>query len=223
MKRKRGEKGGIVVGSKRVVPRALRRGEVLDPAVSVPVVTAGRSSALRVVRRADLLPASIPKAFHGLVALGDVMVDVFLPLYGFWAPRLDPLFEFQYSRVSFTAPSGWYFRREAGDPIPQSLKFRILPEALAAYMRVEFGQNADNAAPRCSMTVRIDGHSFQVDIAARSFSFLDVVLQGEGAVGHEVEFSIDSVPSGQPHVIASIARIDLYQSVRAFPSGALGP
>lgn len=210
----------IVVGSKRVAAHAPGRG-ALDPAVSVPVVTAGRPGALRLVRRADLLPHSIPKALVGAVALGDTLLDVFSPRYGSWFPQAAPLFDFLYSHAWWTDQNGWQLNRGVKDAYAQSLRFRIRSQAQAAYMRVEFGQNTDIISPRSILTVRIDGTSFQADIGARSFSFLDVVLPSGGAVAHEVEFSLDAVPSGQPRVLASIDGIGLFRSIRAFPEELL--
>lgn len=222
MKLKQVHKNGSVVRSKGVAVHAAGRRAVLDPAVSVPVLTAGRFGKLRFVPRADFLPASVPKSLVGAVALGDTLVDIFTPRYGSWYPAAVPLFDFRFSRCEVTHAIGWYLSRRTGEGLEPSLRFGIRPEAQAAYMRVEFGQNADNLSPRSILKVRIDGQSFHADIAARSFGFLDVVLPGDGAAGHEVEFSLDAVPPGQSRVLAVIYRVELYRSIRAFPTDVFG-
>jgi len=216
MKLKQVHKNGSVVRSKGAAGHAAGRRAVLDPAVSVPVVTAGRSAKLRIARRADFLPASIPKSLVGAVALGDTLIDVFTPRYSSLSPAAIKPFQFQFSRCAFTDTSGWYLRRRTVDAL-HLLRFFIRPEAQATYMRVEFGQNTDLESPQSVLKVRIDGQSFLADIAARSFGFLDVVLPG-GAVGYEVELSQDVIPTGQQRVIASIESVELYRSIRAFPS-----
>ena len=218
MKLKQIQKNGSVVRSKGAAEHSAGHRALLDPAVSVPIVSAGRAAKLRIARRADFLPASIPKSLVGAVALGDTLVDIFTPRYGSWYPPAVPMFDFLFSRVAFTDVGGWYLRRDATS-LAQSLKFGIRAAAQAAYMRVEFGQNGDLEAPRSVMKVTVDGSSFHVDIGARSFSFLDVVLAGGGAVAHEVELALDAIPSGQTNVEAAIYRVELYRSIRAFPSG----
>ena len=221
MKLKELRKNGKVLRSKGAAVSAAGRRALIDPAISVPVLTAGRSPTLRIAHRADFLPANIPSALAGSIKLGDTLIDRFSPVYGSWYPRGTAQFDFRQSRCAATFGSGWQLVRTDLDNFTPMLGFRIRATAQAAYMRVDFGQTGDNSAPRSILKVSIDGNSFHVDITQRSWSFIDVVLPGDGASNHEVEFSLDGVPPGQRRVFAVIQAVELYRSMLAFPTDVL--
>jgi hypothetical protein len=97
MKKSRKQGGTIDLGARRIPTQKVSTRTPLDASRYIPIVGAGRSSngVIEAIRRADLLPKSLPATAIGKVErFGDLLVDVFSPVYGSDYPLGKPAFLF---------------------------------------------------------------------------------------------------------------------------------
>lgn len=218
-------KGRIELGDLRLPAVSVPRRTPIDPAKFIPVVGSrdrGKGP-VRVVRRADLLPKSVPAAAVGAFNnFGDVLVDVFSPTYGAYYPRGGRnAFIFSMARTfSLITHNMWRMELEWNKPATQRFSFNMVTGAQGNYVKVQLGMTQGRGVANGAIIgCYIDSSKFNLDLSHRSFLFFDLILAGPSP--HFFEFSLGSDANPRATSLLEIQQVELYQTIRTFPEPPL--
>ena len=213
-------KGRFVLGGHSIATQLVPGKAPIDISRFIPVVTAGARGAgqVRLIRRADLVPDSpVGAPAANTVHFGDVLVDVFTPMYGSYYPLGKPAFVFYEGRVYQILNSVWNLVVQPGDQHEQVLNFKIERNIQANYLKVLIGRTLDAAGNGAILSVRIDGTQFNLDLKTQSYQYFDLVLPGDGSVPRDVRFMLNIAVNNLRTSVCPIFQVELYNTIRVYP------
>jgi hypothetical protein len=214
-------KGTIELDGRRIPVQAMAGKSPIDPARFIPVIPSGGRAGgpVRLIRRADLLPKTVPAATAAAFKdFGILLVDIFNPTYGSYYPIGGRhMFIFSFSKVSWTRSDMWKMTLAWDKEDAQRFSFHMGTGATGNYMKVQLGMTQGAGyANGAIIGVKVDSSQFTLDLSHRSFQFFDLVLPT--AAPHFFEFSLDSEHNPRRESIFEIQQVELYSTLRTFPA-----
>jgi hypothetical protein len=221
VRRASNSKGRIEVSGRHLPTHQVSRRTPIDPSRFIPVVSsaARASDMLKVIHKADLFPKTVPAAaIAGFNNFGDLLVDIFGPTYGAHYPVGGRnAFIFSTAKVSFIRYDMWMMQIPYNRIDHQSLSFHIVQGAIGNYVKVALGMTQGaGSANGAIIGVKVDSNQFLLDLSHRSFQSFDLILSG--ASPHFFEFSLSSENNPRRDSIFEIQQVELYSTIRSFPS-----
>jgi hypothetical protein len=208
--------GSIELNGRRIPTQAVSGKAPIDASRFIPVVSAGSAQA-RVISREDLLPnPTIGLASAATVHFGDVLVDVFSPIYGSHYPLGAPAFVINEVRARLILNSVWSLALDSGDTEDQVLDFTIMKGNPGNYLKLLIGHSI-NGGYGAIMTVGIGGSQFNLELKAQSYHYFDLLLPGGSTSDRRVRLALSSAANSQRGAVCPIFQIELYDSIRIFP------
>lgn len=209
----------IEISGKRITTHRMSGKAPIDPGKFIPIAAPGtRTSApIRAIRRADLLPKTAPAAaVAGYNNFGSLLVDVFRPTYGHHYPIGGRnAFIFSLARVSWIQHDMWKMQLH-WDKIGYERFSFIVRQGKGNYLRVQLGQTQGaGVANGAIVGVKANSSQFLLDLSHRSFQFFDLVLL---PTAHTVEFFLHSNDNPNRETILEIQQVELYDTIRVFPT-----
>jgi len=151
------------------------------------------------------------------VHFGDILVDVFSPIYGSYYPLGAPAFVINEARLRLILNSVWSMALAPGEQDDQILDFKIMNGIQANYLKVLIGHTLDASGNGAILMVGMNGTQFNLDLKAQSYQYFDLVLLGDQSAARDVRFTLSSAANNLRSAVCPIFQVELYDSIRIFP------